>query len=146
MSPGLSQAPALAGRRSRSSTAPRPVPKGIPDDGHHYSLAQRIQCHTLAAEGFTQEHIELKTGIPPRAQAWIVKRAKDRGFRPDEDPRIVERYCQDGERSGRPQTITLEKEGEVLVNVRKDRTGREQSSKVLVYKAESKFSSSHLLG
>ncbi len=62
-----------------------------------------------------------------------MKKAIARGYRPKEDPRILEYYIVDGVRSGRPREIREDKEEEVLFVVRSDRSGREKSSEVLVF-------------
>lgn len=81
----------------------RPLPQGVKDNGNRYTLAQRIQCLTLLAEGFPTADIERKTGVKERSQRYIRKKAFERGFRPEQDPRILESYVADGERSGRPK-------------------------------------------
>ena len=113
----------------------RPLPQGVKDSGHRYTLAQRIQCLTLVVEGFTPAYIKEKTGVGERSQRAIRKKAYDRGFDPDKDPRILESYVIDGARSGRPKEISKEKEEEILLSVRSDRSGREKSSEVLAYEA-----------
>ena len=68
-----------------------------------------------------------------RSQRNIKKKAQDRGFDPEKDPRILEAYVVDGERSGRPKEIPVEKEEALLTSVGNDRSGREKSSEVLGY-------------
>ena len=92
----------------RPSPPPRPLPQGVIDRGHRYTLAQRIQCLTLLAEGLSATVVEQKTGVKKRQQHNIWKKAKDRGFEPDRDPRILEAYVVDGERSGRPKETSKE--------------------------------------
>jgi transposase len=105
----------------------------VKDVGHRYTLVQRVQCLTLLVEGFKAPYIKEKTGVSERSQRNIRKRAYDRGFRPEQDPRILELYVADAPRSGRPKEILKEKEEEVLLAVRSDRSGREKSSEVLAY-------------
>ena len=71
----------------------------------------------------------------------IKKRAYERGFRPDQDSRILEHYVKDGPRSGRPKEITLEIEQCLLDSVKADRSGREKSSEVLAYECGISYSS-----
>ena len=111
----------------------RPLPADIPDNGHRYTLAQRIQCLTLIIEGFSATEIQRKCGVLPRTQKYIRKRAFDRGFRPDVNPRILEAYVVDNHRPGRPKLITEAKEEEVIAAVKADRAGREKSTGVLAY-------------
>ena len=59
-----------------------------------YSLAQRIQCLTLLAEGFSSAEVRDRTGVAPRSQRAIKKRARDRGYRPEIDKQIKEAYVE----------------------------------------------------
>jgi transposase len=139
------RAHARAGRRNTTSprTSPppppppaapvRPLPQDAIDRGHRHTIIQRVQCLTLLAEGFSGRDIKKKTGVKPSAQSYIKKRAYDRGFRPEQDPRILDYYVQDGARSGRPKEITLTTEQRLLKSVKLDRSGREKSSEVLAY-------------
>lgn len=110
-----------------------PYLKGVKDSGHRYTLAQRMQCLTLLAEGCPAAHVKEKTGVSERSQRAIRKKAYDRGFEPDKDPRILEAYVVDGAHTGRPKEITKEQEDKVLSIVRSDRSGREKSTEVLAY-------------
>jgi hypothetical protein len=92
----------------RPSPFARPLPQGVSDHGNRYTLAQRIQCLTLLSEGFPPAHIEQRTGVKERSQRNIRKKAFDRGFRPDEDPRILESYVVDSDRPGRPKKASTE--------------------------------------
>jgi hypothetical protein len=111
----------------------RPLPKDITDHGNRYTLVQRIQCLTLLAAGFSAAYIERTTGVKERAQRYIRNKAFERGFRPEEDPRILESYVIDGERSGRPKEIGEDIEEALLTSVRNNRSGREKSSEVLAF-------------
>jgi transposase len=84
-------------------------------------------------EGFSAAHIKQRTGVKERTQRYIRKKASDRGFRPEEDPRILESYVVDGERSGRPKEIGKYIEEALLASVRDNRSGREKSSEVLAF-------------
>jgi len=95
----------------------------------------------LLAEGFSGLDIQKKTGIKPSAQTYMKKKAFNRGFRPDQDPRILDHYVVDGVRPGRPKVITLETEQRLLESVRVDRSGREKSSEVLAYECGISYSS-----
>ena len=130
------------GQNSPSRNPPRNPPQN-PSQRTQFSLAQRAQCLTLIIEGFSGREIEKKTSIKPSSQTYLKKRAFERGFRPDQDPRILDYYIQDGARSGRPKEIQLEMENAVLDSVRADRAGREKSSEVLAF--EQGISSSSVL-
>lgn len=84
-------------------------------------------------EGCPLKLVTQKTGITERTLYRIKKTAAERGFRPEEDPRILEAYVEDAERCGRPQTITEAIQAKLLAGVREDRNGREKSSEVLAY-------------
>jgi transposase len=126
---------------SRAPPPPRPLPRDVVDRGHRYTIAQRVQCLTLLAEGFSGREVEKRTDVKPSAQSHIKKRARDRGFRPEEDPRILNYYVEDGERSGRPKEITLEIEQRLLDSNKADRAGREKSSEVLADECGISYSS-----
>ena len=111
----------------------RPLPQDVADSGYRYTLVQRVHCLVLATEGYSVTEIERKTDVSERSQRAIRKKAYDRGFRPEEDPRILESYIIDGVRSGRPKEILEDTEKALLAAVRKDHSGREKSSEVLAY-------------
>jgi transposase len=111
----------------------RPLLEGVVGHGKPFSIAQRASCLILTVEGFLGRDIERKTGIKPSTQTYIKKKAFKRGFRPDQDPQILDFYVQDGARSGRPKEVTTEIEHAVLESVRANRAGREKSSEVLAY-------------
>jgi hypothetical protein len=113
--------------------APRPVPSYVIDRGHRYDTIQRVYCLVLITEGYSSQEIERKTGVKQRTQANIKKKAFQRGFRPDIDPRILTYYVEDAPRSGRPKEISIDTEKALLQEVRVDRAGREKSSEVLAY-------------
>jgi hypothetical protein len=114
---------------------PPPVQPSAPQDvvRPKYSIAQRVQCLTLLVEGYSGREIKRRTGIKPSVQTYMKRKAFDRGFCPDQDPRILNCYVEDGAQSDRPKEITLETEQHLLDNVRVDRSGREKSSEVLAY-------------
>src|SRR2546423_1432436 len=74
----------------------RPLPQDIVDSGYRYTLVQRVYYLVLVTEGYSVAEIEKKTGVSERSQWAIRKKAYDRGFRPEEDPRILELYIIDG--------------------------------------------------
>src|SRR5271170_1527279 len=98
-----------------------------------YPLAIRAQVLTLLFLNVSGADIQSYTGVPRRTQLLIQKRAKERGYNPDGDPRILDEYLVDGVRTGRPKGITQKQEDQVLANVRPDRSGKEKSSDVLAY-------------
>jgi hypothetical protein len=76
-----------------------------------------------------------------------VERAKERGYQPQQDPRILEHHVVDGSaisaNRGRPREIDESIEERLLDLVISDRSGREKSSDVLAY--ETGISSSSAL-
>lgn len=115
--------------------APQPLPKDAVYHGVRYTTAQKIQALTLLSEGFTTAVVQQRTGIPPLTARRIRKTAALRGYRPAEDPRLLEAYVVDAVRSGRPKTITEPVKRKPLADVRENRSGREKSSEVLAYRA-----------
>ena len=138
-------------RSKRGQDIPPPPPQPPPQvspaessttrESTRHTLAQRVQCLTLLVEEFSEDYIQQKTGIPPRTQRYIKKKAFDRGFRPAINPIISEDYVKDGHRSGRPLEIDEQKEEELLAIVRQDRAGREKSSEVLGFEVDISSSS-----
>jgi hypothetical protein len=100
---------------------PRPLPQDVVDRGHRYTIAQRVQCLTLLAEGFSGREVEKRTDVKPSAQSHIKKRARDHGFHSEEDPCILNYYVENRERSDRPKEITLEIEQRLLDSNKADR-------------------------
>ena len=66
-----------AAQAQRRSPQHRPLPQDV-DRGHRYTLAQRIQCLTLLAEGFSPATVEQRTGVKERQQRNIRKEAFSR--------------------------------------------------------------------
>jgi hypothetical protein len=95
---------------------------------------QRVHCLVLLIEDYSVADIEKKTGVSERLQRVIRKKAYDRGFRPEEDPRILESYIIDGMKSGRPKEILKDKEEALLTIVRSNRSDKEKLSEILTYK------------
>src|SRR6266516_1580934 len=135
---GVTRAPRL---RSRTPPPPRPLPQGFFDHGYRYTLVQRVHCLALMTEGLWPAEIEKKTGVKPRTQRAIKKKAQDRGYNPDEDPRILESYVVDDVRPGRPQVISEDQKEALLSKVRINRAGREKSSEVLAFELGISYSS-----
>jgi transposase len=132
----LSQDPIMASTAAfaNSNSAPElpPIPRVKPR-GYYFTNVQRAHCLALQAEGFPHPYIEQKTGIGRKTQASIWKKAVERGFKPDQNPCILEEHVKDGERSGRPKVIQKEVEEALLASVRSDKAGREKSSEYLAY-------------
>jgi hypothetical protein len=100
---GATRAPRIT---SRPSPPPPPLPEGVIDHGNRYTLIQRIHCLILMTEGLWPAEIERKTGVKPRSQRAIKKKAQDRGYNPGKDSRILESYIINDVRSGRPRVIS----------------------------------------
>jgi hypothetical protein len=115
------------------SSPPRSQSRDTKVYGHRYSPVQRAQCLTLLVEGFSHSEIEKKTGIKQSTQINIKKKAFARGFAPEQDSRIFERYVEDGARSSRLKEISPVTEQRLLDTVKIDRADREKSSEVLTY-------------
>jgi hypothetical protein len=95
----------------------------------------------LSTEGFSAAVVEPKVDVKERQQRNVRKKAFDRGFRPDQDPRIFETDVIDGERSGRPKVILVDREKALLASVRNNRSGREKLSEVLAHEQGISYSS-----
>jgi hypothetical protein len=125
---------AAANKARRPSTPPpRPLPQGVVNHRYRYTLAQRIHCLVLLTENQSAAEIKRKTNVGERSQRNIRKKAKERGYDPDKDPRILKSYVIDSARSSQPKEISEDKKKALLAVIRKDRSGREKSSEVLAY-------------
>jgi Transposase len=138
---GVTRAPRVASRPSPPPPPPPPLPEGVIDHGNRYTLIQHVHCLALITKKLWPADIKRKTGVKPRSQRAIKKKAQDRGYNPDEDPRILESYVVDDIRSGRPRAISKGKEEALLSMVRLNRAGREKSSEVLAYELGISYSS-----
>lgn len=123
----------LPPRPSLPPSPPDPAPQESAAQRPRYSISQRVHCLALQVEGFSWQDIERKTGVKQSQQSYIKKKAFNRGFRPDVDPRILDHYVEDGKSTGRPKEISVGTEERLLQIVRADRAGREKSSEVLAY-------------
>jgi transposase len=141
MASNIARAHARTGQNTRNPPPPRPLPQGTVDHAHRYSLAQRVQCLTLLAEGYSGREIQARTGVIASSQTHIKQKARKRGFEPTQDPRILDHYVEDGARSGRPKEITTATELKLLSLVQENRAGREKSAEVLAYECGISYSS-----
>lgn len=121
----------------------RPLPEGVVDSGHRYSIAERVQALTYLSLGYKPRQVEELIGVKERTARNILTKAKERGFDPQHSLKILEHHVEDGAKSGRPKEITKEVEKHLISLVVADRAGREKSSDVLAY--ESGISSSSAL-
>lgn len=93
----------------------------------------RVQALTLLYHGVPASQVEAITGMSRQAIQWWSKKAKERGFNPDKDPRILTEYAEDTQRSGRPKIVSESVQQEAVDAVRKDRNGREKSCEILAF-------------
>ena len=59
-------------------------------------------------KGYSESNIKTKIEVKRTIQFYIKKKTYVRGFRPKQDPRILNFYVQDETRSGRSKEISLE--------------------------------------
>jgi len=121
--------------RRKNSPAIRPLPqeKASNDHGIRYALAQRAQALTLSSLGYKPRDIASWLKMSERSVYSIIRKARERGFDPQVDARILNHFVEDGYRPGRPKEIKETVEKEVLDDVRRDRASREKSIEVLAY-------------
>lgn len=72
-------------------------------DTHKHPLSVRVQALALVTAGIPYSVVSQTTRIPPRTLQYLVKKARERGFNPAVDPRIMMEYVEDGKRTGRPK-------------------------------------------
>jgi hypothetical protein len=70
--------------------------------GSYHPVTLRVQALTLAYCGVYIKNIEATTGMPRQAIQYWIKKARERGYNPEIDPRILPVYVEDGKRTGRP--------------------------------------------
>jgi transposase len=109
--------------------------------GSYHPVTVRVQALTLAYCGVDIKHIEATTGMPRQTIQYWIKKARERGYNPEIDPRILPVYVEDGKRTGRPKEITEATEQAILESISKDRNGREKSSEILAFEAGISYSS-----
>jgi transposase len=83
--------------------------------GVNYTVAQRIQALALVEYGVAVKIAATAAGVEPRCVYRLMKKARQRGFDPAISIILKEVYVEDAPRSGRPKTVTPEKEEEVLI-------------------------------
>lgn len=106
----------------------------MPRGGFH-PVELRVQVLTLSAIGFSTEKISKSLNLSPRTVQSIVKKGRDRGYRPEVSLRVQLEFVEDRKRSGRPVEITEATQNTVITSVTADRAGREKSSEILAYEA-----------
>lgn len=85
--------------------------------------------------------VEATLGLSRQTIQYWVKKARERGYNPAVDLRILPEYVEDGKRSGRPKKSTESTEEAVLGPVTEDPNGRAESSEIPTFKAGISFSS-----
>ncbi|KMP01311.1 hypothetical protein CIHG_01600 [Coccidioides immitis H538.4] len=108
----------------------------MPENNRFHPIAIRIQALALVSWGIPVNEVSTALGIPARTLRAIEKRAKDRGYKPQENQRIDISFVEDAKRSGRPKEIDFSKESETLDSIRKDRAGREKSTEILAFESD----------
>ncbi|KAF7179335.1 hypothetical protein CNMCM7691_008268 [Aspergillus felis] len=126
---------------SKPSSKPSKPFKPSKMRGSYHPVTVRVQALTLAYCGVDMKHIEATTGMPRQTIQYWVKKARERGYNPEIDPRILPEYVEDGKRTGRPKEITKATEQAILESIGKDRNGREKSSEILAFEAGISYSS-----
>jgi transposase len=102
----------------------------------HHQITIRAQALALVTlANMPVATVAEMTGISRQHIYILIKNAKQRGFNPTVDPRILEEYVIDAPRSGRPKEISPLVEQAIIETVTKDRAGREKSSEYLAYEA-----------
>ncbi|OJJ62070.1 hypothetical protein ASPSYDRAFT_610823 [Aspergillus sydowii CBS 593.65] len=106
----------------------------MPANGYH-PVELRVQILTLYGLGFKTLDIASYLEVAPRTIQDLIKKAKARGYKPEESLRVKKEYFEDSKRSGRPKEITPAIESSILQSISKDRAGREKSSEILAFEA-----------
>ena len=85
--------PAIFARAPAYRPTARPLPEDIMYRGHRYSIAQRVQCVTLMSLGLPAAEASKLCGIPDHSCRNIWKKACDKGYDPQRDPKILRPLC-----------------------------------------------------
>lgn len=103
-----------------------PPPDEPINHSKRYTLIEKVQILTLLSIGTPPRQINQWLGVPPIQCKRLLKKARDRGFRPEEDKTILPLYLEDGIKTGRPKKeISMETEAAILASA------NEKSSRVL---------------
>jgi transposase len=101
--------------------------------GPYHPVSVRTQALTLINySSLPIEKIEAITGMNCQTIRYWNKKARERGFNPEADKRILIEYVQDSQHSGRPKIGESKKEA-ILETIQKDRSGREKSCEMLAF-------------
>ena len=111
----------------------RPLNKDVTDNGRRYALAQKAQVLALYGEKRPKGYIAIKSGVSYNTVKRIIARAKEEGFKPEQDPVVLDRYIMNRPIPGRPKRIDEALEQRLIASVSTDRADREKSSEVLAY-------------
>ncbi|OJJ79518.1 uncharacterized protein ASPGLDRAFT_1040611 [Aspergillus glaucus CBS 516.65] len=91
--------------------------------GSYHPVGVRVQAVALMAQDFDIQRVEAITGMSSWTIKRWVKKAKERGFNPEIDQRILTEYVEDEPRSGRPKEVTQSIEESIISSVKKDHIG-----------------------
>jgi hypothetical protein len=97
-------------------------------------LASRSGGWDTAYRGVLRSYNREEDRCEGEITAEYPEKGIKRGFRLNEDPRILKSYVIDSARSGRLKEISEDKEEALLAAVRSNRSGREKSSEILAHK------------
>ena len=87
--------------------------------------ATRAQALAIVQLGCPIEEIISTTGFDPSSITRIKKRAKDRGYDPEKDKKIIFVYVGDAAHASKPKRLTPEVEQEVIEAISKNSTTRQ---------------------
>lgn len=93
----------------------------------NYDDGLRLQALALVEYGIAPKIVEGITGIHKSTISRLKKKARERGYDPQVLKKLLLDYVTDAPRSGRPSTITIEVETEVVEHVTQNRNTREQT-------------------
>ncbi|CBF84331.1 hypothetical protein AN2628.2 [Aspergillus nidulans FGSC A4] len=99
----------------------------------------RVQVLSYWALGIQPPDIAKMLQINVRTIWDMIQKGQDRGYNPAQSMRVKLEYVEDGKRSGRPKEISEATDMAVLASVKQDRNGREKSSEILAFEAETAY-------
>jgi hypothetical protein len=86
----------------------------------YHSPELRVQVLTLWALKIQSPDIGRWLDLPNQTVRNIIKKGKDRGYNPNQSPRVKLEFMDDGKRSGRPKVISEDIKQAVISLVTKD--------------------------
>ena len=94
----------------------------------NHDVGTRLQALALVEHGVQPKDVEKKTGISVSQISRLRKKARERGFQPEQSSVLRLELVIDAPRSGRPPKLTPDVEAQIVAQVTKNRFNRERAA------------------